>query len=115
MADFKPAFPYSTAIELLIPTYSVVKGVRQKAYPEKGIRLNCSFKTYGGSETDVNGVLSVIDTANVETWYRPDITTECRIKVLQTGGVYEVMNTPENIDMRNQFVKFKVNAVKGKA
>lgn len=115
MADFKPAFPYSTAIELLIPTYSKVKGTDVKTYPATGIRLNCSFKTYGGSETEVNGVLSVIDTANVETWYRPDIKTECRIKVLQTGGIYEVMNTPENIDMRNQFVKFKVRAVKGGA
>ena len=115
MAEFKPAFPYSTAIELLIPTYSSVKGTKIKTYPTKGIRLNCSFKTYGGTDTDVNGVLSVIDTANVETWYRPDIKTECRIKVLQTGGIYEVMNTPENIDLRNQFVKFKVQAVKGGA
>ena len=115
MAEFKPAFPYSTAIELLIPTYSMVKGQKVKTYPAKGIRLNCSFKTYGGTETEVNGVLSVIDTANVETWYRPDIQTQCRIKVLQTGGIYEIMNTPENIDLRNQFVKFKVQAVKGGA
>lgn len=115
MADFKPAFPYSTAIELLIPSYSTVKGQRVKTYPAQGIRLNCSFKTYGGTESVVNGVLSVIDTANVETWYRPDIQTQCRIKVLQTGGVYEIINTPENIDMRNQFVKFRVQAVKGGA
>ena len=115
MADFKPAFPYSTAIELLIPTYTTVKGNKVKTYPTQGIRLNCSFKTYGGTETNVNGVMSVVDTANVETWYRPDIKTECRIKVLQTGGIYEVMIPPENIDMRNQFVKFKVQAVKGGA
>ena len=89
MADFKPSFPYSTAIELLIPTYGKVKGTDVKTYPEEGIRLNCSFKTYGGTESVVNGVLSVIDTAMIETWYRPDIKTECRIKVLQTGGLYE--------------------------
>lgn len=115
MADFKPAFPYSTAIELLIPTYSTVKGNKVKSYSVQGIRLNCSFKTYGGTETSVNGVLSVVDTAIVETWYRPDIKTDCRIKVLQTGNVYEVMIPPENIDMRNQFVKLKVQAVKGGA
>ena len=115
MADFKPSFPYSTAIELLIPTYSLVKGTNVKTYPAKGIRLNCSFKTYGGTETNVNGVYSVIDTAVVETWYRPDIKTECRIKVLQTGNVYEVMIPPENVELRNQFVRFKVQAVKGGA
>jgi hypothetical protein len=113
MADFKPAFPYSTAIELLIPSYSKVKGTGVKTYPEEGIRLNCSFKTYGGTESVVNGVLSVIDTAMIETWYRPDIKTECRIRVLQTNGLYEVITPPENIDMRNQFVKFRVQAVKG--
>lgn len=115
MADFKPAFPYSTAIELLIPTYSKVKGTEVKTYPKTGIRLNCSFKTYGGTESVVNGVLSVVDTAIIETWYRPDIKTECRIKVLQTSGLYEVITPPENIDMRNQFVKFRVQAVKGGA
>ena len=115
MADFKPAFPYSTAIELLIPTYSTVKGTKVKTYPSQGIRLNCSFKTYGGTESLVNGVLSIIDTANVETWYRSDIQTQCRIKVLQTGQIYEIINVPENIDMRNQFVKFRVQAVKGGA
>lgn len=115
MADFKPAFPYSTAIELLIPTYETVKGTKVKTYPEEGIRLNCSFKTYGGTESVVNGVLSVIDTAMIETWYRPDIKTECRIRVLQTDGLYEVITPPENIDMRNQFVKFRVQAVKGGA
>ena len=115
MAEYKPAFPYSTAIELYIPTYSTVKGQRVKTYPAQGIPLNCSFKTYGGTESVVNGVLSVIDTAIIETWYRPDIQTQCRIKVLQTGGMYEVITPPENIDMRNQFLKFRVQAVKGGA
>ena len=115
MADFKPAFPYTTAIEMFIPTYNTVKGQRVKTYPATGIRLNCSFKTYGGTESVVNGILSVIDTAIIETWYRPDIQTQCRIKVLQTGEIYEVITPPENIDMRNQFVKFRVQAIKGGA
>lgn len=70
MADFKPSLPYSVAIELLIPTYGREKAVDTKIYPDTGIRLNCSFKTYGGSEQQVNGIYSVVDTANVETWYR---------------------------------------------
>ena len=115
MRTFKPSFPYSTPIQLLIPTYSTKKGVPVKAFPEKGIDLNCSFKTYGGTETTVNDVYSLEDTANVETWYRPDIKADCRIKVMATGQVYEIINTPENIDMRNQFCKFKVRAVRGGA
>lgn len=115
MAEFKPALPYTTPIELLAPTYTTVKGVRTKVYFETGTRLDCSFKTYGGTERNENDLYSVIDTANIETWYRPDIKSDCRIKVLSTGVVYEVLGEPENINMRNQFCKFKVQRVKGKA
>ena len=115
MKTYKPSFPYSTAIELLIPTYATKKGVRVKEFPEEGIKLNCSFKTYGGTETTVNDVYSLEDTAQVETWYRPDIKADCRIKVISSGQTYDIMNTPENIDMRSQFCKFKVRAVQGGA
>ena len=115
MKDFNPSYPYSTPIELLIPTYSSAKGVPTKTFPASGIRLNCSFKTYSGTETTTNDVYTVIDTATVETWYRPDIKADCRIKVLATGDVYEGIGKPENINMRNQFCKFKVQAVEGGA
>lgn len=115
MAEFKPAFPYSTAAELLIPTYVTKKGVAIKTFPTTGIRINCSFKTYGGTETTTNDVFSVIDTANVETWYRPDIKPNCRIKILLTGDVYEIIGKPENVNMRNQFIKFKVRGIEGDA
>ena len=115
MADYKPSFPFSTAVELLTPTYTNSKGVQVKTFPDRGTRLTVSFMTYGGQESNVNGVYSVLDTASIETWYRPDITSECRIKLLATGQVYEILGKPENINMRNQFLKFKVRAVEGGA
>lgn len=115
MSEFKPSFPYATPIELLIPSYTGSKGVEKKSYPDTGIRLNCSWKTYGGTETTVNGLYTVLDTATVETWFRPDIKSDCRIKLWATGQVYEIIGAPENIDQRNQFVKFKVRAIEGRA
>jgi hypothetical protein len=117
MAEFKPSFPYSTAAELLIPAYSTVKGVRVKSFPEAGdgIRFNCSFKTYGGTESTTNDVYTVIDTANIETWFRPDIKADCRVRIFSTGDVYEIIGKPENVNMRNQFCRFKVRAVEGGA
>ena len=116
---FKPATPYTTAIELLIPTYSTSFGVPSKTYPAQGLRLNCSFKTYQGTsrgtEAERNDVFVVLDTATVETWFRTDIKADCRIRVLATGKEYEIINEPENIDMRNQFLKFMVRAVDGRA
>lgn len=115
MAEFKPSFPYSTPIELLKPSYTKQKGVTKKSFPAVGERLNCSWKTYGGTETTTNDLYTIIDTAIVETWYRPDIKSDCRVKLLPTGDVYEIIGKPENIEMRNQFIKFKVRAVEGGA
>lgn len=117
MANFKPSMPYSTPILLYIPTKTIKKGVEVKTWPsdENAIRLNCSFKTYGGTDLNVNGILSVTDTAYIETWYRPDIKSDCRFKVISTGAIYEVLGSPENIEMRNQFIKIKVKTVEGGA
>ena len=115
MAGFKPSFPYSTPCELLIPEYTMIKGVKTKIYPEAGERFNCSWKSYGGTEKTVNGLYAVEDTVVIETWYRPDFRSDCRVKNLQSGDIYEIKNKPENINMRNQFLKFKATAVEGGA
>jgi len=115
MQSFRPAIPYTTAIELLIPEYTTVKGVPTKVYPENGVRMNCSFKTYLGTETVTNDLFTVLDTATIETWYRPDFKSDCRIKVLETGRIYEILGSPEDIFMRHQFIKCKVQAVEGGA
>lgn len=108
---YKPDLPYNTPVELLNPTYETVRGVTKKVYPETGEVIFTKFKTYGGTETTVNGVLTVVDTASVETWYRPDITSASMIKL--DGKEYEVMGAPEDIEQRHQILKFKVRGVRG--
>ncbi len=117
MADFKPSLPYSCPVYLLVPTYETIKGTPVKKYPEPAeeMILFCSFKTYGGTEMNTNEVFTVIDTANIETWFRPDIKSDCRIVKVEDGRAYEIVGEPENINMRNQFIKFKVRRVKGGA
>ncbi len=117
MTAFKPSAPFTAAMKLLQPTYSKVKGVETKEFPapENGLLFYGNFKTYGGTEQTVNGVYSIIDTAEVETWFRPDIKSDCRVYVPDNNGIYEVMSEPENINLRNQFLKFKVRRVKGGA
>ena len=114
---FKPSAVFSVAMSLLIPNYSTVQGVRKKVFPapDEGALFYGNFKTFGGTERDVNGVYSVEDTASVETYFRPDIKSECRVCVLSTGAVYDIIGEPENIELRNQYMKFKVRRVKGGA
>lgn len=111
---YRPKDNFNVPMLLLVPTYTTVSGVTKKTYPNTGDVIFGSFKTYGGTERDVNGVYSIEDTASIETWYDPRIKSDCRIK-LESGSVYDIINEPENIEMRNQFMKFKVRRVKGGA
>lgn len=117
MADYRPALPFSTALILLKPTYQKINGVNKKTFPnvEDGEQFFGTFKTYGGTEKVVDGILSISDTAEIETWFRPDITSDCNIAIAGTNERYEILNEPENINRRNQFLKFKIQRIKGGA
>lgn len=118
MSNYRPNLDNQIPLVLLVPTWTNVKGVRNKTYPTIEEALNDdklffgSFKTYGGTEREVNGIYSIVDTATVETWFRPDIKSDCAI-ALETGEIYEIMNEPEDINKRHQFLKFKVKRIKG--
>ena len=104
-----------TPVKLLIPTLKKYNGVSKKVYPtDSDIILFVNWKTFGGTEKNVNGVMSIVDTAEITTWYRPDIAANCRL-LREDGKIYEIISEPENADMNNQFCKFKVERVKGGA
>lgn len=112
MANYRPDEPFTVPMFLFIPEVKVTKGVVKKGYPESGELFYCSFRTFGGTEKFNNDVLTVEDTATLETWYRPDIKSDCIVKNVD-GKAYEILGTPENINMRNQILRFKVRAVSG--
>lgn len=113
----------TTATRLQTPTGGKAFGVNKNIYADAAGVVMVNWKSYGGTETTSNGVLSVEDTAQVVCWYRPDICSGCRLVRLKDGffedgkpkAVYEIIGDPENIEMRNQFLKFKVRRVKGGA
>lgn len=117
MTAFRPSFPYSTVLIVCKPTKEKIAGVRTKTVTppdlEKGFKIHCSYRTFGGTEKNENGIIAIEDTADVETWYRPDITSDCIVVNPQTGAQYEILNTPEDIQERHQFLKFKVRRLKG--
>lgn len=114
---YRPKDPFTAPLMLLIPRMENINGIRKKTFPavKDGILFYGSFKTYGGSEREVNGVVSVVDTASVETWFRPDIANDCAIANAITGAIYDIEGEPENIEMRNQFLKLKLIRTKGGA
>lgn len=118
---FKPAAVFSQPMVLLIPTYERIHGTPTKSYPtikaaaEDDMVFFGSFKTYGGSDRTVNGIFSIEDTAIIETWYRPDIKSDCAIGLPDTGEIFEIVGVPEDIERRHQFLRIRVQAYKGGA
>lgn len=112
---YKAAMPFNVAMRLLTPTIATVKGVRTPTYPEpkNGVLFYGSFRSFGGTESTENDVYIVLDTATIDTWFRPDIKADCRIYVCDTGATYEIKGAPENIDMRNQYLQIRVQRLGG--
>ena len=111
MSDYRLEIKNPIPLVLLIPkSISKVKGVNRYVYPTVEEALSVkdknnkssnlffgSFKTYGGTEKTVNGIYSIEDTANVETWYRPDINSNCRIARANDGAIFDIINEPDEI------------------
>lgn len=104
----------TTPLQIMNVTETLVLGVLKKNYTEGDVFL-CNYKTYGGTERMSNGVRIVEDTADITTWYHPDIKANCRIKRLSDGAMFEVIGTPEDIEQRHQILKFKIQKVRGGA
>jgi hypothetical protein len=113
---YKVPRQFTVAMKLLVPTSKMVKGTRVDTFsdPEESRTFFGSFRTYGGSENLSNEVLTIFDTAIIDTWYNPDIKQDCRILVLETGKEYNIISVPENIDMRHKYMQFKVQRVGGR-
>lgn len=118
MSQYKPNFPFNVPLFLLVPAIEIIKGAPTKTYsqPSDDLLFYASFRSFGGTESERDGVITVLDTAVIETWYRPDIKADCRVCLAEDHNkVYEIKGTPENINMRNQYMRFKVQAVGGGA
>ena len=114
MANYRPNFPFNVPAFLKVCAgIKSVKGVKVKTFAPDAIPFFCSFRTFGGTEKQSNDVIIIENTAVIETWYDPQFTSDCNVIV--DGIEYEIISTPENINMQNQFVVFKVKAVKGGA
>lgn len=113
---FKAQMPFNVAMVLLTATESNVQGVTKKTYQavKDGKSFFGSFRTFGGTESRSDDVVTLIDTAIINCWYDPDIKAECAVYICETGQTYDIIGTPEDIEMRHQYMQFKVRKAGGK-
>lgn len=101
---------------LIVERYDKKNGVSIPIYRDANDPLiYCNFKTYGGTERDVDGRYVIEDTATVTTHYRPDISSDCKIVRLTDNATFEILNEPEDVEQTHRWLVFKVKRLKGKA
>lgn len=122
MKRYQPATPFDVAFKVLkVKSTSVVKGVPVKTYQDPTSKTEDpqpatffgSFRTFGGSEATINGVFVSYQTITIDTWYRSDITNDCRIYLVETGETFELIAPPENIGMRHQYMQLRARRLGG--
>lgn len=115
MTSYKPKQIFNVPAKILIPTTQKINGVNVKTFIESEKILFVSAKSYGGTEKIVDDKIAIEDTIIIETWYTPIIKSDCNIKLLDDNSEWEIISPPENIDRRNQYLRFKIRRIKGGA
>lgn len=114
MASYKPTMPFNVPAQILKGGYRKVNGVKTKGFTD-GDMIFVSAKSYGGTERIINDKLVIEDTIDIVTWYRPDISGIDGLRLLDDGSEWEILNNPEDIDRRHQYLKFKIRRRVGDA
>ena len=112
MADYKPQLPFNVPAMHLKRATRKVNGVNKETFTEGGMFF-CSAKSYGGTEKTVNGVYVIEDTWSIDTWYNPAFKKGDKIRFLDDMTEFEILASPENINRRGQYMRFKVVAIGG--
>lgn len=112
MRQYQPQVPFTVPALHLKRSTKKVNGVNQETFTE-GDTFYCSAKSYGGTEKTVNGVYVIEDTWTIDTWYNPAFGKGDKIRFLDDNTEYEILASPENINRRGQYMRFKVSRIGG--
>lgn len=112
MKQYQPSVPFSVPALHLKRSTRKVNGVNQEVF-KSGATFFCSAKSYGGTEKIVNDVFVIEDTWTIDTWFNPDFGKGDRIRFLDDDSEYEILASPENINRRGQYMRFKVVKIGG--
>lgn len=110
---YKPQAPFNVPFKILTSTLEKVNGVNTLSFVEGEEIYFCSAKAYVGSNKNINDLASEEDTLTIDSYYIPSLKKNDRIILLDDNSVWELPLTPENINRRNQYSRFKVVRIHG--
>lgn len=111
--EYTPNLPFDVPALHLKKSSKKVNGVNQEIFTEAKEPFFCSAKSYGGTEKQVNGVTVIEDTWWIDAFFDPAFGKGDRIRFLDDNTEFEVLASPENINRRGQYMRFKVVRIGG--
>lgn len=111
--EYQPNLPFDVPALHLKRQMIKVNGVNQPTFVEANDIFFLSAKSYGGTEKVVNGVTVIEDTWIVDSFYNPEFKKGDRIRFLDDNTEFEILASPENINRRGQYMRFKVLQIGG--
>ncbi len=110
--SYQPQTPFNVPAQHMPHKREFINGVNQDLYSD-GAVFYCSAKSYGGTEKIINDVYVIEDTWVIDTWFNPAFQKGDKIRFLDDNREYEIIASPENINRRGQYMRFKVSAIGG--
>ncbi len=111
--QYQPQVPFNVPFKVLSSEMNKVNGVNTLTYSE-GIEVYfCNAKAWVGVNKNINDLSVEEDSLTVDCYYIPTLKKNDRIKLLDDNSEWEVVLTPENINRRNQYSRFKAVRVHG--
>jgi len=109
---YAPNLEFNTPVRVLRRVETIINGAPKISWTPVDHIAFCSFKAFHGSESLRAGAVGVLDGGTVTMWYDPLITAKDRLKINDdTNLQYEIINAPENVEMRNEYLILKVQRV----
>lgn len=90
----------------------IINGRVVKEFAEVG-KVKGKFKLKGTSEIAANGLKVVNDKTSYTTWWKKDFEAGDRLEI--GGADYEVIGTPENVEMRGRYAILNLEKIGGGA
>ena len=111
--EYEANLPFDIPALHLKRSLEKINGVNEPVFTAAAKHFYCSAKSYGGTEKVVNGVVVIEDTWIVDAFYNPAFGKGDRIRFLDDNSEFEILASPENINRRGKFMRFKVRSIGG--
>lgn len=111
--QYIPQAPFNVPFRIQKAQITKINGINSLDYIEDKEVYFCSARAYVGTSKNVNDISAEEDTLTIDSYWIPNLKRNDRIRLLDDDSIWELYVSPENINRRNQYARFKVIRING--